>query len=91
MLKEIKHINVDTRESYYNIGNVNKLRAEFLNKGYDIPLWGTDKQFEKSGMQIKESEQPVKIMFVSEKNETLHYPVYNFSQTEESRNTYWTD
>ena len=99
MLKEIKHINVDTRESYYNKGNVNKLRAEFLNQGYDIPLWGTDKQFEKTGLQIKENEQPTKIMFKTVDEGYKHYPVFNFSQTEvsnkssqteEANKSYWT-
>ena len=88
---KLQHINFDTRESYYGKHNVPTLTREFFDKGYNIPLWGTDKQFEKSGMQIKENEQPVKIMFVSEKKETLHYPVYNFSQTEESSNSYWTE
>ena len=88
---ELQHINFDTRETYYGKINVPKLTREFFDKGYNIPLWGTDKQFEQSGLQIKDNEQAVKLVFVSEKEETLHYPVYNFSQTEESKKVYWTD
>lgn len=86
----MKHINFVTREVYNGKNNIPTLTTEFFDKGYSIPLWATDKQFENSGLQIKENEQPVKLMFVSEDRETLHYSVYNFSQTEESNKVYWT-
>ena len=63
---EIKHINFGSREEYHGKNNIPRLTSEFFNKGYTVPLWGTDKQFESSGLQIKENEQPLKLMFVSE-------------------------
>ena len=97
MRKKINHINFDTRDSYGK-HNSGVLSTEFLNGGYDVPLWGTENQFENNGMKVQKGAIPVYLIFKTE--EETHfgnkiegvkkYPVYNFSQTESSNEVYWS-
>ena len=94
MRKKINHINFDTRDSYGDV-NTSKLNRVFLDSGYDVPLWGTENQFENNGMKVKKGEEPVKLMFKYDVNSrgiggVKHYPVFNFSQTESGQNIYWS-
>lgn len=85
MKKDIQHINFESRDAYKGKTNMRRLSDEFFAKGYSLPLWATDKQFERSGFQIKENAQPVKVQFVIDKQgqdaDVRYYPLFNFEQT----------
>ena len=97
MRKKINHINFDTRDSYGK-HNSNVLSSEFLKGGYDVPLWGTENQFENNGMKVQKGSIPVYLIFKTEEENQYgrkfdgvkKYPVYNFSQTESSNELYWS-
>ena len=94
MRKKINHINFDTRDSYGDV-NTLKLNTVFLSSDYDVPLWGTENQFENNGMTVKKGEEPVKLLFKSDVDsrgigDVKHYPVFNFSQTESGNEVYWS-
>ena len=65
MRKKINHINFDTRDSYGK-HNSNVLSSEFLKGGYDVPLWGTENQFENNGMKVQKGSILVYLIFKTE-------------------------
>jgi len=55
-------VNVSSNKRYNGI-NIISLWASEMKKGYDVSLWGTYKQWEEKGAQVKKGEKSSRIIF----------------------------